>query len=200
MLGEMLPIFGDWFKIYFIENDGMAYGMKLFGGGKVGKLILTLFRIVVSVVGFWCLLKSIKNNAHWGLRLSLSLVLAGALGNIIDSVFYGVIYAAENQYIGGWFEGQVVDMFYAPLWEGHLPEWLPLWGGQFFVFFSPIWNFADACITVGVAVMIMGQNSFFSKDSIEMAFGSRKLDDVEISAHKEKTLDSSHETPNDSPQ
>ena len=87
MLGEIRPIFGDWFKIYFIENDGMAYGMKLFGGGKVGKLILTLFRIIVSAVGFWYLVKSIKNNAHWGLLISLSLVLAGALGNIIDSVF-----------------------------------------------------------------------------------------------------------------
>ena len=175
MLGEIRPIFGDWFKIYFIENDGMAYGMKLFGGGKVGKLILTLFRIIVSAVGFWYLVKSIKNNAHWGLLISLSLVLAGALGNIIDSVFYGVIYAAENQYLGGWFEGQVVDMFYAPLWEGHLPEWLPIWGGQFFVFFSPIWNFADACITVGVAIMIAGQNSFFSKDSLEIAFGNKKI-------------------------
>ena len=200
MLGEILPIFGDWFKIYFIENDGMAYGMKLFGGGKVGKLILTLFRIIVSIVGFWCLIKSIKNNAHWGLLLSLSLVLAGALGNIIDSVFYGVIYAADNQYIGSWFEGQVVDMFYAPLWEGHLPEWLPLWGGQFFVFFSPIWNFADACITVGVAVMIIGQNSFFSKDSIEMAFGSSKSAPPDVSNDEETTAESTEETPNDSPQ
>jgi signal peptidase II len=200
MLGEILPIFGDWFKIYFIENDGMAYGMKLFGGGKVGKLILTLFRIIVSVVGFWYLVKSIKNNAHWGLLISLSLVLAGALGNIIDSVFYGVIYAAENQYIGSWFEGQVVDMFYAPLWEGHLPEWLPIWGGQFFVFFSPIWNFADACITIGVAVMIAGQNSFFSKDSLEMAFGSKKVEIKETLAAEEKNNNPAQESTNDSPQ
>jgi signal peptidase II len=200
MLGEILPIFGDWFKIYFIENDGMAYGMKLFGGGKVGKLILTLFRIIVSVVGFWYLVKTIKNNAHWGLLISLSLVLAGALGNIIDSVFYGVIYAAENQYIGSWFEGQVVDMFYAPLWEGHLPEWLPIWGGQFFVFFSPIWNFADACITVGVAVMIAGQNSFFSKDSLEMAFGSKKVEIIDTPAAEEKNNNPAQESTNDSPQ
>lgn len=200
MLGEIFPIFGDWFKIYFIENDGMAYGMKLFGGGKVGKLILTLFRIIVSFVGFWYLVKSIKNHAHWGLLMSLSLVLAGALGNIIDSVFYGVIYAADNQYIGSWFEGQVVDMFYAPLWEGHLPEWLPFWGGQFFVFFSPIWNFADACITVGVAAMILGQNSFFSKDSIELAFGSHKTDQASVSNTEETTNENSPETTNDSPQ
>ena len=172
MLGEIRPIFGDWFKLYFIENDGMAYGMKLFGGGKIGKLVLTFFRLVVSGFGFWYLIKCIRNEANWGLLICIALVLAGAMGNIIDSVFYGVIYADMNHYIGGWFEGQVVDMFYAPMWEGHLPEWLPLWGGQFFVFFSPIWNFADACITVGVAVMVIGQNTFFSKDELEKAFGS----------------------------
>ena len=172
MLGEIKPIFGDWFKLYFIENEGMAFGMKLFGGGKAGKLILTLFRVAVSGLGFWYLVKCIQSNSNWGLLLSIALVLAGAMGNIIDSVFYGVIYGDSNQYIGGWFEGHVVDMFYAPLWEGHLPEWLPMWGGQFFVFFSPIWNFADACITVGVAIMVIGQNTFFSKEEVEKAFGS----------------------------
>lgn len=172
MLGETYPVFGNWFKLYYIENDGMAFGMTLFGGGKVGKLILTLFRVVVCGFGFWYLLQSIKNNARWGLLLSIVLVLAGAMGNIIDSIFYGVIYANTNQYMGSWFEGQVVDMFYAPLWEGHLPEFLPFWGGQFFVFFSPIWNFADACITIGVATMLIGQNSFFSKNEVEKAFGS----------------------------
>jgi signal peptidase II len=170
MLGEIRPIFGDWFKLYFIENDGMAYGMKLFGGGKVGKLVLTFFRLVVSGFGFWYLIKCIRNNANWGLLICIALVLAGAMGNIIDSVFYGVVYADTNHYVGGWFEGQVVDMFYAPMWEGHLPEWLPIWGGQFFVFFSPIWNFADACITVGVAIMVVGQNTFFSKEEVEKAF------------------------------
>ena len=119
MLGEIRPIFGDWFKLYFIENDGMAYGMKLFGGGKIGKLVLTFFRLVVSGFGFWYLIKCIRNEANWGLLICIALVLAGAMGNIIDSVFYGVIYADMNHYIGGWFEGQVVDMFYAPMWEGH---------------------------------------------------------------------------------
>ena len=173
MLGEIKPVFGDWFKLYFIENDGMAYGMKLFGGGKVGKLVLTFFRLIVSGFGFWYLIKCIRNDANWGLLICIALVLAGALGNIIDSVFYGVLYADTNHYIGSWFEGQVVDMFYAPMWEGHLPEWLPVWGGQFFVFFSPIWNFADACITVGVAIMVIGQNTFFSKEEVEKAFQSR---------------------------
>jgi signal peptidase II len=172
MLGEIKPIFGDWFKLYFIENDGMAYGMKLFGGGKVGKLVLTFFRLIVSAFGFWYLIKCIRNDANWGLLICIALVLSGAMGNIIDSVFYGILYADTNHYIGGWFEGQVVDMFYAPMWEGHLPEWLPVWGGQFFVFFSPIWNFADACITIGVAIMVIGQNTFFSKEEVEKAFTS----------------------------
>ena len=160
MLGEIFPIFGDWFKIYFIENDGMAYGMKLFGGGKVGKLILTLFRIIVSFVGFWYLVKSIKNNAHWGLLLSLSLVLAGALGNIIDSVFYGVFlgnapYGAPMN----WFHGQVIDMFFFDIWEGILPTWVPLWGGSYYS--TPIFNFADAAIFCGVVAIIIFQNKFF---------------------------------------
>lgn len=196
MLGEIKPIFGEWFKLYFIENDGMAYGMKLFGGGKLGKLILTFFRILVSGFGFWYLVKCIKNNANWGLLISVALVLAGAMGNIIDSVFYGVIYGDTNQYIGGWFEGQVVDMFYAPLWEGHLPEWLPIWGGQFFVFFSPIWNFADACITVGVVIMIIGQNTFFSKDEVEKAFA--KTSDASTQTNEENAQ--SNQIPPDSSQ
>lgn len=160
-LGQMQPIFGKWFALYFIENEGMAFGMKLFGGGVFGKLVLTIFRLLVSGFGLYYLFTLIKKQAHWGLLIAVSFILAGAIGNIIDSVFYGVLYNNSNQYIGSWFEGQVVDMFYAPLWEGHLPEWLPLWGGEFFVFFSPIWNFADACITVGVAIMIVGQNAFF---------------------------------------
>ncbi len=160
-LGQMRPIFGKWFALYFIENDGMAFGMKLFGGGIFGKLVLTIFRMLVSGFGLYYLFSLIKKQAHWGLLIAVSFILAGAIGNIIDSVFYGVLYNHSNHYSGSWFEGQVVDMFYAPLWEGHLPEWFPLWGGEFFVFFSPIWNFADACITVGVAIMIVGQNTFF---------------------------------------
>jgi len=170
LLGETVPVFGNWFNLHFIENPGMAYGMKLFDG-VWGKLLLTFFRIVVSGFGIWYLYKSIKNGANWGLVLAVSLVIAGAIGNIIDSVFYGVIFKDINMYHPtGWFQGWVVDMFYAPLWQGYLPQWLPFWGGDYFVFFSPIWNFADACITVGVATMIIGQNSFFNKTEMEKAF------------------------------
>ncbi len=170
--GETVPIFGNWFKLYFIENDGMAYGMKLFGGGTVGKLFLTFFRIIVSIFGIYYLCAIIRKKEHTGLLIAVSLVLAGAIGNIIDSVFYGYYFGDRamlpwettshyiNTYPGQWFKGQVVDMFYAPMWEGVLPSWLPIWGGEFFVFFAPIWNFADACITVGVAIMIVGQKKF----------------------------------------
>ena len=158
--GESYPLLGNWFKLYFIENEGMAYGMKLFGGGQIGKLILTFFRIIVSGFGIWYLISIIKQKGHVGLLIALSLVLAGAIGNIIDSVFYGVYFSDINGYPGKWFEGNVVDMFYAPMYEGVLPQWVPFWGGEMFTFFAPIWNFADACITVGVAIMIVAQKAF----------------------------------------
>ena len=158
--GESYTLFNDWFKIYFIENEGMAFGMKLFGGGKIGKLILTFFRIIVSVVGILYLRALIKNKHHNLLIIAVTLVLSGALGNIIDSVFYGWYFNDINGYMETWFEGHVVDMFYAPLWEGILPSWLPFKGGEHFVFFAPIWNFADACITVGVSILLVAQSKF----------------------------------------
>ncbi len=170
--GESYPIFGNWFKLYFIENEGMAFGMKLFGGGTIGKLVLTFFRIIVSIFGVYYLIAIIRKKEHTGLLIAVSLVLAGAIGNIIDSVFYGYYFGDRNllpwestshyinTYGGQWFEGHVVDMFYAPMWEGVLPSWIPFWGGDFFTFFAPIWNFADACITVGVVIMIIGQKQF----------------------------------------
>ncbi len=141
-------------------SEGMAYGIKLFGGGKVGKLILTFFRILVSIFGFLYLKAITKEKHHLGLFIAISMILAGAIGNILDSVFYGVYFKDINGYNGSWFEGHVVDMFYAPLMEGVLPEWFPFSGGEHFVFFAPIWNFADACISVGVFILILGQKTF----------------------------------------
>ncbi len=193
--GESYDLFGNWFKIYFIENEGMAYGMTLFGGGKVGKLILTFFRIFVSIFGIFYILEIIKRNQPVLLLVSLSMVLAGAIGNIIDSVFYGVVFSDINGYIASWFQGNVVDMFYAPLWEGALPEWLPFWGGQHFVFFAPIWNFADACITVGVALMILFQKSF-SLPSPSIVFERNPKNSSESSIQKsEETMESSENSP-----
>ncbi len=174
--GETYPLLGDWFKIYFIENDGMAYGITLFGGGKVGKLFLTFFRIAVSIFGFFYLKAMIREKSPFGLIFSISLILTGAIGNIIDSVFYGVIFDDINGYVASWFEGHVVDMFYAPLWEGVLPEWIPFSGGEHFVFFAPIWNFADACITVGVATLLIARNQF-ELPSVKIVFPKKAAKD-----------------------
>lgn len=146
----------DWFYIYFTENNGMAFGMELFD-----KIYLTLFRIVaVSFIGYY-LVKMIKSQkCTLFFIVSFSMILAGAIGNIIDSVFYGVIFDHSNGQLatlfppsGGyetWFHGKVVDMFYFPLIESTFPEWLPIWGGEDFIFFRPIFNVADAAISVGV--------------------------------------------------
>jgi signal peptidase II len=157
--GESFTLFPDWFKIYFIENEGMAFGMKLFGGGKIGKLILTFFRITVSAIGILYLIALVKQRFSIKIIIPIALVLAGALGNIIDSIFYGWYFHDMNGYTEQWFEGHVVDMFYAPLWEGVLPTWIPFSGGEHFVFFAPIWNFADACITVGVSILLFVQST-----------------------------------------
>ena len=161
-----IPLLGSKGYLHFIENRGMAFGLEF--GGEKGKLILTLFRIVaVIVIGF--IIKRVleKQSSVW-LVTSLSLILAGAMGNIIDSTFYGQLFSASTPFQkavlfpaeGGYaplFHGAVVDMFYFPLWEGQLPSWLPLWGGEPFVFFRPVFNLADAAITVGMAMFILVQ-------------------------------------------
>lgn len=171
-LDEDLPVMGlNWFKIQFIENEGMAWGAVI--PGTYGKLILTLFRIVaVGGIGYW-LYDSVKKRYSNYLIVAISLILAGAFGNIVDSVFYGLIfdYSSESHVAtlfsdkpyGTLFHGKVVDMFYFPIWRGHLPSWLPFWGGQDFLFFNAIFNVADAAISVGVAVLILFNKRAFAK-------------------------------------
>lgn len=156
-LGQEFNIIGQWFIIHFTENNGMAFGMEF--GGEFGKLALSLFRILaVGGIGYG-LHYLIKHKYHRGLILNVALIFAGALGNIIDSVFYGKIYGYET-----WFHGRVVDMLYFPIAQGHFPTWIPIWGGDEFVFFRPVFNLADAAISVGVILILIFQKNYFKED------------------------------------
>ncbi len=158
-IGEEIPVLGNWFIIHFTENNGMAFGVEL--GGSYGKLALSLFR-VIAVFGIGYILHYIiKHKYHFGLITCVSLVLAGALGNIIDSVFYGKIFGYEN-----WLHGRVVDMFYFPIIRGHYPNWFPLFANEEFIFFRPVFNFADAAISVGVICILIFQTTFLKEKDL----------------------------------
>jgi signal peptidase II len=169
-LGEEVIVF-DWFRIHFVENNGMAMGFEF--GGRTGKLFLTLFRIVaVSAIIFW-LIGNIKRKVHNAVIIGISLIFSGAVGNIIDSVFYGVIFDQSNHKVatlfaekpyGELFYGKVVDMLYFPFWDGVLPEWIPFIGGNDFTFFQYIFNPADAFISIGVALLFIFSKQAFPKE------------------------------------
>ncbi|MCL7755089.1 lipoprotein signal peptidase [Polaribacter sp. Z022] len=171
ILGEEVVVF-DWFKIHFVENNGMAMGFEF--GGKIGKLFLTFFRLfAVPVMIFW-MFKNIKKKNHNGVIVAIALIISGAIGNILDSIFYGIIFDnsnhkvatlfSENPY-GEIFQGKVVDMFYFPFIENAiLPEWIPFVGGNEFTFFQYIFNPADAFISVGVALLFIYSNYAFPKE------------------------------------
>jgi len=170
MLGEEVRVF-SWFRILFVENEGMAWGAKI--PGTYGKLILTLFRIVaICGIGYW-LWDSIRKKAPRILILCIALIFAGALGNIIDSVFYGIIFSDSFRQVavmfpegGGYgtlFHGRVVDMLYFPLYDNTLPEWIPFMGGKHFTFFDPVFNIADSSISIGVAILLVFNKKAFPK-------------------------------------
>lgn len=171
ILGEEVKVF-DWFKIFFIENEGMAWGTEI--PGQYGKLFLTVFRLfAVTAIGYWLWDSTVKRYSSNYLVVAIALIFAGALGNIIDSVFYGIIFDdshyklatlfTDNPY-GTVFHGKVVDMLYFPIWEGNLPSWLPVWGGQEFKFFNAIFNVADMAISTGVGILIVFNKKAFHKD------------------------------------
>lgn len=171
-LGEEFNVLGNWFIIHFTENNGMAFGMEF--AGETGKVILTLFRIGAIIAIGWYLNHLIKQKAGFTLLLSISLIFTGALGNILDSVFYGVLFSESNFYqvaaflpeTGGYaslLHGKVVDMFYFPIINSYYPDWFPYLGGKDFIFFRPVFNIADSAITVGVFILIFLQGNIFVK-------------------------------------
>jgi signal peptidase II len=189
-LGDSIPLFGqghDWAYLQFVENRGMAFGLE-FGGG-FGKIVLTLFR-VVAVIGIgYLLVRAIKDKRNNWLVVSLSLIFAGAMGNIIDSAFYGMIFDASTPFHkavlfpadGGYapfLHGAVVDMFYFPLMHGHFPQWMPIWGGEEYEFFRPVFNIADAAISVGVVMLILVQR----KDAQRAEVAQLKKEEAPVGA------------------
>lgn len=171
----------SWFQIAFVENEGMAWGTKIsdfipFISERAAKLSLSLFRIfAVFGIGYW-LVSVVKKKASKTLIVAVSLIFAGALGNIIDSVFYGVLFSgsagevatflpSEGGY-GSLFHGRVVDMFHFPIWKGFLPEWIPFYGGEYFTFFEPVFNIADMAISTGIGILIIFNKKAFPKENV----------------------------------
>lgn len=173
--GEEHLMVGQWFRLHFVENEGMAWGWK-FGGG-FGKIALTLFRLVAVIWGTFLLRDFIKKQYHKGFIICAAMIYAGALGNLIDSMFYGLIFEQSNPFSqnvarflppgGGYasfLHGKVVDMLYFPIVRNaHFPTWVPIWGGEDLEFFRPVFNIADAAISTGVMIILVFQNKFFNK-------------------------------------
>lgn len=169
VLGQEVNVF-NWFKILFIENEGMAWGTEI--PGTYGKLFLTIFRLIaVTAIGYW-LWDSVHKNSSNYLIVAIALILAGAFGNIIDSVFYGIIFDDSHNHLatlfsekpyGKVFHGKVVDMLYFPIIDGNFPSWLPFWGGNDFKFFNAIFNIADMAISTGVGILIVFNKKAFHK-------------------------------------
>ncbi len=177
-LGQEYRILGDWGIIHFTENNGMAFGMEL--GGEAGKLALSLFRIAAVCVIGYVVIHLVRHKYHRGLILNVALIFAGAMGNIIDSTVYGVIFSESTYYekaqlfpvAGGYsslFHGKVVDMFYFPILQGNFPQWVPFWGGEEYIFFRPVFNLADAAISIGVILILIFQKKYFKEEKAEIS-------------------------------
>lgn len=176
-----ISLIGNWLKLHYVLNPGMAFGMQL--GHEYGKLFLTLFRLIAMFAIGWYLVHLAKSGATKGLLWALSMILAGAVGNVIDSTFYGVF--LKNAPYGSptpWFHGQVIDMIFVDFWEGFIPDWVPLWGGQYYS--TPIFNIADSCIFIGVCSILIFQGSFHST-------GNHSEEEHE--AHKDEVLQNESE-------
>jgi signal peptidase II len=177
--GQQIFLLGRSLRLYFIENEGMAWGWKF--GGEWGKLALTIFRLIAVIFGVYYIKSIVQKKYHRGFILCVSMIFAGALGNLIDSMFYGMIFSRSDDGLplaqmfpsgggyAGFLHGKVVDMIYAPIIENKiLPAWIPFWGGERFTFFSPIFNIADASISAGVIAILIFQKRFFKTSPLEM--------------------------------
>lgn len=192
-LGESHSVFGNWFQLYFIENEGMAYGWKF--GGEFGKMALTLFRLAAVIFGVYYIKKIVERKFNSGFIICVALIFAGAVGNLIDSMFYGLIFESSTAFpynvahifpahgYAVFLHGRVVDMLYFPIINTHFPSWFPIWGGQPFTFFSPIFNIADASISVGIIAIFVFQKRFFNSLSARPSLETEKLinDEVHVS-------------------
>lgn len=172
-LGEAVRVCGSWFILHFTENPGMAFGLEF--GGDYGKILLSVFRILASIGGIIYIAYIVKKKEHPGFIFSVSLILAGAIGNILDSAFYGILFSESDEFnkaifmpadggYAGFLHGRVVDMFYFPIINGTFPDWFPIWGGEPFQFFRHIFNFADASISCGVGIILVFQKRFIKPE------------------------------------
>jgi signal peptidase II len=168
VVGE-IHVIGSWFRLHYLLNPGMAFGLQI--SSEYGKVILTLFRLLaIFGITYYLINLARRNDTHTGVLWSIAAILGGAVGNAIDSTFYGVMLdnAPHNAPIP-WFHGQVIDMLYFPLIEGHFPSWFPVWGGNYFQFFRPVFNIADASIFCGVATILIFQKRFFPDEKKKTA-------------------------------
>jgi len=160
--GGEIKVFGNWFKLHYILNEGMAFGLNF--GSDYGKLSLTLFRLLATIGIGVLLYRMAEKPYHKGLLWSIAIILAGAIGNVIDSTFYGALLEnAPYDAVTPWFHGQVIDMFYLDLWEGYVANWVPFWGGKR-VSLLPIFNLADVAIFIGVLIVLLFQKRFFEQN------------------------------------
>lgn len=168
-IGPVSNVIGHWFQLHFVENEGMAWGLSY--GGAVGKIILTLFRLAACIGGVFLIRHFLRGQHTKGFYICVALIYAGALGNLIDSMFYGLIFEESTRFhvagmftgngYAGFLHGKVVDMLYFPIISTQLPSWVPFWGGQEFTFFDPVFNIADSAISIGTITMLVFQKKIF---------------------------------------